>query len=324
MANNTPEKIWFNGKMIPWQDAQVHVLTHAIHYGSSVFEGVRVYETPDGPQVFRLKDHTQRLFDSAKIYRMDIPFTQEDINQACKSAVADNNLKSAYLRPIAFYGNVGLGLTPPRVPVEVAVAAFEWGAYLGEDGLANGVDVCVTSWNRLAPNTMPTGAKAGGNYLSSQLISMEAKRHGYHEGIAMDVNGMISEGAGENLFVIRNGVIFTPPLSGCILPGLTRDTLITFAKAHGYEVREESIAREALYLADEIFMTGTAAEVVPVRGVDQIPVGNGKRGPITEKLQKAFFGLFDGTTKDEWDWLEPVHGSSSNAQLAEVKEVANA
>ncbi|WP_444996906.1 branched-chain amino acid transaminase [Aliikangiella sp. IMCC44359] len=318
MATNTPELIWFNGELKPWQEAQVHVLTHAIHYGSSVFEGIRVYDTPNGPQVFRLKEHVQRLFDSAKIYRMDIPFDQQTISNACKSAVSSNQLKSAYLRPVAFYGNVGLGLTPPRVPVEVAIAAFEWGAYLGEDGLENGVDVCVTSWNRLAPNTMPTGAKAGGNYLSSQLISMEAKRHGYHEGIAMDVNGMISEGAGENLFVIRNNVIYTPPLSGCILPGITRDTVITFAKSSGYEIREELIARESLYLADEIFMTGTAAEVVPVRSVDQIQVGSGKKGPITGSIQKAFFGLFNGTTNDDWGWLESV------STIKAVQEVTNA
>lgn len=321
MANNNPEFIWFNGELKPWQEAQVHVLTHAIHYGSSVFEGIRVYETPDGPQVFRLKDHVQRLFDSAKIYRMDIPFKPEEISDACKQAVARNGLNSAYLRPIAFYGNVGLGLTPPQVPVDVAIAAFEWGAYLGEDGLSNGVDVCVSSWSRLAPNTMPTGAKAGGNYLSSQLISMEAKRHGYHEGIAMDINGMISEGAGENLFVIRNGTIYTPPLSGCILPGLTRDTVMTFAKKFGYDVREELIARESLYLADEIFMTGTAAEVVPVRSVDRITVGNGARGPITEKIQAAFFGLFNGQTADEWGWLEPVHQVEFESKF---KDVANA
>ncbi len=319
MATKTPELIWFNGELKPWHEAQVHVLTHAIHYGSSVFEGVRVYKTPEGAKAFRLKDHTQRLFDSAKIYRMDIPFTQKEINDGCKQAVAKNNLQSAYLRPIAFYGNVGLGLTPPRVPVEVAIAAFEWGAYLGEEGLTKGVDVCVTSWNRLAANTMPTGAKAGGNYLSSQLISMEAKRHGYHEGIAMDVNGMISEGAGENLFVIRKGVIYTPPMSGGILPGLTRDSVIKLAQKFGYEVREELIARESLYLADEIFMTGTAAEVVPVRSVDQISVGDGLRGMITQKIQGAFFGLFDGTTEDEWGWLESVYDTeSSEKQTSEL------
>lgn len=306
MANPTPEFIWFNGQLRPWQEAQVHVLTHAIHYGSSVFEGIRVYDTHQGPQVFRLTDHVQRLFDSAKIYRMNIPFDKQTISDACREAVSSNNLQSAYLRPIAFYGNVGLGLTPPEVPVDVAIAAFEWGAYLGEDGLENGVDVCVTSWARLAPNTMPTGAKAGGNYLSSQLISMEAKRHGYHEGIAMDVNGMISEGAGENIFVIRNGIIYTPPLSGCILPGLTRDTVMTFAKELGYEVREESIARESLYLADEMFMTGTAAEIVPVRSVDRITLGDGKRGAVTKAMQDMFFGLFNGSTKDQWGWLEPV------------------
>jgi len=318
VATQTPEFIWFNGELKPWHEAQVHVLTHAIHYGSSVFEGIRVYDTPDGPQVFRLRDHVQRLFDSAKIYRMDIPFERETISTACKQAVASNGLNSAYLRPVAFYGNVGLGLTPPSVPVEVAIAAFEWGAYLGEDGLANGVDVCVSSWSRLAPNTMPTGAKAGGNYLSSQLISMEAKRHGYHEGIAMDVNGMISEGAGENLFVVRNEVIYTPPLSGCILPGLTRDTMIQFAKNMGLEVREEAIARESLYLADEIFMTGTAAEVVPVRSVDQITVGDGKRGLITQSLQEKFFGLFNGKTIDEWGWLEPVGNPCVTTQPVEV------
>ncbi len=305
MASKTPELIWFNGKMIPWQDANVHVLTHALHYGSSVFEGIRVYDTSNGPQVFRLQDHTQRLFDSAKIYRMNIPFEQSQINQACKQVVIDNKLQSAYIRPIAFYGDIGLGLTPPDVPLEVAIAGFEWGAYLGEDAIAKGVDACVTSWSRLAPNTMPTAAKAGGNYLSSQLISAEAKRHGYHEGIGLDINGMVSEGAGENLFIIRNKIIYTPPLSGCILPGITRDTVVQLATKMGYEIREELIARESLYLADEILMTGTAAEITPVRSVDRIAIGNGKRGPITEQIQSQFFGLFSGETSDEWGWLEP-------------------
>jgi branched-chain amino acid aminotransferase len=305
MANKTPEFIWFNGKMVPWQEAKIHVLSHGLHYGSSVFEGVRVYETPSGPQVFRLQEHTQRLFDSAKIYRMNIPYSVDEINQACREIVTVNQLKSAYLRPIAYYGDVGLGITTPDVPVEVAIAALDWGAYLGEEAIAEGVDACVTSWSRLAPNTMPTGAKAGGNYLSSQLISSEAKRHGYHEGIGLDINGMVSEGAGENLFIIRNKVIHTPPLSGCILPGITRDTVIKLASKLGYQIREELIARESLYLADEIFMTGTAAEITPVRSVDRIPVGSGKRGPITEQFQKEFFGLFSSETTDEWGWLEP-------------------
>ncbi len=304
---STANYIWFNGKMVPWDQAQVHVMTHALHYGSSVFEGIRAYNTPKGPAIFRLEEHVQRLFDSAKIYRMKVPYTKAELMDACRAAVADNDLDSAYLRPLVFIGNVGMGLNAPKdVPCDVIIAAIPWGAYLGEEGLENGVDVCVTSWNRLAPNTMPTGAKAGGNYLSSQLISGEAKRHGYSEGISLDVHGHLSEGAGENLFLIKNGVLYTPPVTACILPGITRDTLMTLAREAGYEVREEAIAREALYLADEMFMTGTAAEVTPVRSVDGITLGEGKRGPITKELQQAFFGLFDGTTQDKWGWLTPV------------------
>ena len=304
---STAKYIWFNGDMVPWDKAQVHVMTHALHYGSSVFEGIRAYNTPKGPAIFRLEEHVQRLFDSAKIYRMTIPYTKAELMNACRAAVADNDLDSAYLRPLVFVGNVGMGLNAPKdVPCEVIIAAIPWGAYLGEEGLENGVDVCVTSWNRLAPNTMPTGAKAGGNYLSSQLISGEAKRHGYSEGISLDVHGHLSEGAGENLFLIKNGVLYTPPVTACILPGITRDTLMTLARDAGYEVREEAIAREALYLADEMFMTGTAAEVTPVRSVDGITLGEGKRGPITKQLQQAFFGLFNGSTQDKWGWLTPV------------------
>lgn len=299
--------IWFNGKMIPQEQATTNILSHAIHYGSSVFEGVRAYNTPNGPAIFRLEDHTQRLFDSAKIYRMQIPFTQDDINQACKDAVKVNGLDNAYLRPFAYLGNVGLGLNPKSHLADVAVAAMQWGAYLGDESLENGVDACISSWNRLAPNTMPTAAKAGGNYLSSQLISGEAKRHGYVEGIALDVNGYLSEGAGENLFVIKNGVLFTPPTTAAILPGLTRDTLMYLAKEAGFEVREEPISREALYLADEFFMTGTAAEVVPVRSVDQIEIGNGKRGDITEQLQTAYFDLVKGKSEDKRGWLAYVN-----------------
>lgn len=304
---STAKYIWFNGEMVPWENAQVHVMTHALHYGSSVFEGIRAYKTPQGSVVFRLEEHVQRLFDSAKIYRMNIPYTKAELMDACRHAVSKNSLDSAYLRPLAFIGNVGLGLNAPKdVPCEVIVGAIPWGAYLGEEGLEQGVDVCVTSWNRLAPNTIPTGAKAGGNYLSSQLISGEAKRHGYSEGISLDVHGHLSEGAGENLFLIKNGVLYTPPVTACILPGITRDTLMTLAREAGYQVREEAISREALYLADEMFMTGTAAEVTPVRSVDGIALGEGKRGPITAQLQKAFFGLFDGTTADKWGWLTPV------------------
>jgi branched-chain amino acid aminotransferase len=308
MAKVHADLIWFNGKLMPWKDATVHVMSHALHYGSSVFEGIRAYETPKGTCIFRLTEHIERLFDSAKIYRMDIPYTVEEVVQACKDAVNENNLNSAYLRPLAFLGDVGMGLRPPAgAQADLMIAAFNWEAYLGADAIEHGVDVGVSSWNRLAPNTMPTAAKAGGNYLSSQLISAEATRHGYTEGIAMDVNNQISEGAGQNLFLVRKGIIYTPPGTASILQGLTRDAVFVLAKELGYEVREETISREALYLADEFFMTGTATEIVPVKSVDGLPVGkDGTRGPITKALQDAFFGIFDGTTEDKWGWLEPV------------------
>ncbi|REL25126.1 branched-chain amino acid transaminase [Thalassotalea euphylliae] len=307
MAKVSAELIWFNGKLIPWADATVHVMSHALHYGSSVFEGIRAYNTHKGTCIFRLQEHVDRLFDSAKVYRMDIPYSNEEVVQACKDAVAKNGLKAAYLRPLAFLGDIGMGLRPPLdAQADLMVAAFSWEAYLGADAIEGGVEVGVSSWNRLAPNTMPTAAKAGGNYLSSQLISMEAGRHGYTEGIALDVNNMVSEGAGQNLFLVRNGVIYTPFSTASILPGLTRDAVITLARDLGYEVREEPISRESLYLADEFFMTGTATEIVPVKSVDGLPVGKGSRGPVTKALQDAFFGIFDGTTEDKWNWLEPV------------------
>lgn len=307
MAKVGADLIWFNGELMPWQNAKVHVMSHALHYGSSVFEGIRAYDTHKGTCIFRLEEHIDRLFDSAKIYRMNIPFTRAEIIQACKDAVAKNNLKSAYLRPLFFLGDIGMGLRPPIDAVaDAMIAAFSWEAYLGAEAIEHGVDVGVSSWNRLAPNTMPTAAKAGGNYLSSQLISTEAARHGYTEGIALDVNNMVSEGAGQNLFLVRKGVIFTPPGTASILQGLTRDVVITFAKDLGYEVREESIAREALYLAEEFFMTGTATEIVPVKTVDGLPVGNGDRGPITKQLQERFFGLFTGETEDKYNWLDPI------------------
>ncbi|WP_409421496.1 branched-chain amino acid transaminase [Pseudaeromonas sp. ZJS20] len=304
----TTKYIWFNGELVEWDKAQVHVMTHALHYGSSVFEGIRAYDTPKGTVIFRLKEHIQRLFDSAKIYWMDMPYSQQAVCDACRLTVRENGLKFGYLRPLAFIGNVGLGLNPPKgANTDVMIGALPWGAYLGDEGLKNGVDVGVSSWNRLAPNTIPTGAKAGGNYLSSQLISREAKRHGYTEGIALDVNGYLSEGAGENVFLVKNGVLHTSPVTSAILPGITRDTIITLARDMGLTVKEEALPREALYLADEIFMTGTAAEVTPVRSVDQMQIGAGCRGPITEQIQKAFFGLFNGETEDKWGWLTPVN-----------------
>ncbi|HBV76484.1 MULTISPECIES: branched-chain amino acid transaminase [Vibrio] len=311
MSTNTADFIWFNGKMVPWADANVHVLTHSMHYGTSVFEGVRCYDTPNGPIVFRHREHMQRLKDSAKIYRFPIPYSVDEIMEACRETLRANKLDSAYIRPLGFIGNVGLGVCPPvDSEMELIIAAFPWGAYLGEEALANGVDAMISSWNRAAPNTIPTAAKAGGNYLSSLLVGGEARRHGYDEGIALSVNGYISEGAGENIFVIKNGKIVTPPATSSILPGITRDSIVTLARDLGYEVIEADIAREALYLADEVFMTGTAAEIVPVRSVDQITVGEGKRGPITEQIQSTFFGLFNGTTEDKWGWLDPVYPQS--------------
>ncbi|MGQ9547489.1 MAG: branched-chain amino acid transaminase [Roseiflexus sp.] len=300
--------IWLNGEMVPWEKATVHVMTHALHYGSSVFEGIRAYETAQGAAIFRLREHIRRLFDSCRIYRMDPPFTPEQVFEACRAVVHENGLKNAYIRPLVWRGYGEMGLNPLRSPVEVMVAAMEWGAYLGAEGLENGVDVHVSSWQRVAPNTLPAMAKAGGNYLSSQLIVMEAVRNGYAEGIALDVHGWLSEGSGENLFLIRDGIIYTPPVTAALLPGITRDAVITLAQQLGYQVREQNLPREMLYLADELFFTGTAAEVTPIRSVDKLPVGSGKRGPITTAIQKAFFGLFSGETEDRWGWLTPVAG----------------
>jgi len=300
--------IWFNGKLVHWDKAQVHVLAHALHYGSSVFEGVRAYATPKGVAIFRLREHTQRLYDSAKIYRITLPYQPEQINAACREVVAVNNLgKGAYIRPVAFRGYGEIGVAPKvEPPIEVAVAAWEWGKYLGHESEEQGVDVCISSWQRVAPNTLPALAKAGGNYLSSQLISLEAKRLGFAEGIGLAPDGTVSEGAGENLFIIKDGVLLTPGLSHSVLGGITRATVMTLARERGIEVREAAIPRELLYIADELFFTGTAAEVTPIRSVDRIQVGIGRRGPITEVLQKAFFGLFDGTTADKWGWLDYV------------------
>lgn len=307
--------IWFNGKLVPWEKATVHVLSHALHYGSSIFEGVRAYETPRGPAIFRLRDHTRRLFDSAKIYRIQIPFGVEQLNDAQRQVIAVNGLrKGAYLRPIAFRGYGEIGVTPAvDPPVEVAIAAWEWGRYLGAESEDAGVDACVSSWQRVAPNTIPALAKAGGNYLSSQLIGSEARRLGFAEGIGLSPDGMVSEGSGENIFVIKDAALLTPSLSHSVLGGITRDSVMRLARERGIEVREGSIPRELLYLADEIFFTGTAVEITPVRSVDRITVGTGKRGPITEALQAAFFGLFSGKTPDKWGWLDHVDMAAPRA-----------
>jgi branched-chain amino acid aminotransferase len=309
--------IWHNGRLVPWENATVHVLSHGLHYGSSVFEGIRVYGTPEGPMGFRLGDHIARMYNSAKIYRIRIPYEHAELTDACHQAVIANGLQGgAYLRPIAFRGMAGLGVTaPPDSPVEVAVAAIQWGAYLGAEGLEKGVDVCVSSWQRVAPNTIPSGAKAGGNYLSSQLISMEAKRLGFAEGIGLTPDGMVGEGAGENLFVVKDGRLMTPPAASSILAGITRDSVMHLARDLGLEVVEHAIPREMLYFADELFFTGTAAEITPIRSVDRIEVGPGHRGPVTKRLQEAFFGLFTGETPDRHGWLEPVPQAVSAGSL---------
>ena len=304
----TTKYIWFNGEMVPWNEAKVHVMTHALHYGTSVFEGLRFYKTPNGTIIFRLREHMQRLLNSAHIYRINIPYTLDELCEACCKTVRENGIEAGYIRPLAFIGDVGLGVKPPAdAKIEVIIGVVPWGAYLGEEGMKKGVAVGVSSWNRLAPNTIPTGAKAGGNYLSSLLISNEAKQNGYTEGIALDVQGFLAEGSGENVFLIKDGVIYTAPSTCSLLPGITRDCVMKLAKDLGIEVREERIPREALYLADEVFMTGSAAEITPVSSVDGLSVGCGARGPITEKLQNAFFGLFNGKTEDKWNWLYPVN-----------------
>ncbi len=296
-------KLWFSGKMVNWQDAKVHVMSHVLHYGSSVFEGFRCYKTVNGPAIFRLHDHIRRLFDSAKIYRMRIPFSPETIEQACIDVVKENGLEEAYLRPIVFRGYGSLGVDPKDTPVEVAVAALAWGKYLGDEAINVGVDVCVSSWNRMRPNTLPAMAKCGANYMNSQLINLEAKADGYVEGIALDAQGHVSEGSGENLFLIRDGQIYTPPLAASILHGITRDSVIQIAADLGYKVQETMIPREMLYIADEVFFTGSAAEVSPIKSIDRIPVGQGRRGPITEKIQKRFFGILSGEIEDKHGWL---------------------
>lgn len=320
------ELIWHRGKLVPWHEATVHVLAHALHYGSSVFEGIRAYHTPHrGTVIFRLAPHLRRLFDSARIYRLDMPYSREQIDQACREVVRANRLEAAYLRPIAYRGYGSLGVAAiAKCPVEMSIAAFRWGSYLGPEAIEQGVDAMVSSWRRVSPDTLPAMAKAGGNYLSSQLMGIEARRLGFHEAIALDAAGFLSEGAAENLFLVRDRVLYTPPISAAILPGITRDTVMVLARALGYQVREETMPREALHWADEVFMTGTAAEITAVRSVDGLAIGCGRRGEITAELQRAFFGLFDGTTEDQWGWLEPVGeiaaDSTSDNALAAVAQ----
>jgi len=307
MALKNGKWVWFNGKFVPWEEATVHVGVHALHYGSSIFEGIRSYETKDGPAIFCLEQHLDRLYGSCKIYRMDLPFSREELRRAIVELVAKNGHRACYIRPLVFRGLGGFNLDPRKdCPVEVAILTIEWGAYLGKEALEQGVDVGVSTWFRMAPNTYPALAKAGGHYTNSQLIAMEAHDRGYMEGIALDIFGYVSEGSGENIFIVQDGTLYTPPLSSSILGGVTRRCVMILAEDLGIPVREEPISRERLYLADEAFFTGTAAEITPIRSVDGIQVGAGKRGPITRKLQEEFFGIVSGKIPDRHGWLVPV------------------
>ena len=305
MPVNKVEKIWMNGKLVNWDDAKIHVLSHVVHYGSSWFEGIRCYDTKKGSAVFRLDKHIDRLFDSARIYRAEIPFTKKEITAAIKETIKANELKACYVRPVVFRGYGDVGVSPVGCPIDVSIIVWEWGKYLGSDALEKGIDVRVSSWARPAPNTLPTMAKTGANYMNSQLIKLEALADGYAEGIALDTRGHISEGSGENIFVVKNGSIVTPPLIDALLPGITRSSVMTLAKDAGITLTESHIPRELLYIADEVFFTGTAAEITPIKTIDRMTIGDGKPGPVTRELQKRFMKIVqDG--KDPHKWLHFV------------------
>ena len=317
-------KIWMNGTLVDWADARIHIASHVVHYGSGVFEGARCYDTPRGSACFRLDTHLHRLFDSARIYRMDPGLSYDEMHQAVIETIKANAFKACYIRPIVYRGYHELGVNPFPCPVDTAVVLWEWGAYLGQDALTSGVDVRVSSWTRAAPNTFPTLAKTSANYANSSLIKMEAIAEGYSEGIALDTGGYLSEGSGQNLFLVRNNVIYTPPVTASILPGITRDSVITLARDHGFDVREEMLPRELLYIADEAFFAGTAVEVTPIRTVDKIPVGNGRRGPITEAIQQAFFDVINGVVADKHGWLEFVYDGEPRQAVGAAAKVTRA
>lgn len=298
--------VWMNGKMVPWKEANIHIASHVIHYGSSLFEGFRAYDTPKGTVILRNSAHIKRLYNSCKMYRIEIPFTQGEFEKAVIETIKANKLKACYIRPVVYRGYGTLGVDPFPNPIDCAILVWEWGQYLGEKALENGVDVKISTWQRMAPNTFPALAKSGANYMNSQLIKMEALLEGYAEGIALNVRGHISEGSGENIFIVINGKIHTPPLSSSILPGITRDTVICLAKDLGITLVEETIPREMLYIAEEVFFTGSAAEITPIRSVDKITIGNGKRGPVVKRLQDEFFAYINGEKKDKYNWLTYV------------------
>jgi branched-chain amino acid aminotransferase len=311
---NVTDWIWRDGEFVAWQDATVHVLAHSMQFGSSAFEGVRCYNTPRGPAIFRLEDHLQRLINSCKIYRMEVPYGVDELVAACCELVERNALDSCYIRPMVIRGFGAAGMVPFDSPVEVYLPCWPWGAYLGEGALENGVDTCVSSWHRMAPNTVPSMAKIAGNYLGGQLIKMEALANGFDEAVALGPDGMISEGSGQNVFIVHRGVIFTTPANGTLLPGITRDSIITLARDAGMEVREMALQREFLYTADEIFLTGTASEVTPVRSVDRIKVGVGRAGEVTKQLQRTFLDLVHGKGEDRHGWLTFVRAERASAK----------
>lgn len=316
MGENAPgrtDKIWRDGDLIAWDDASIHVMSHVVHYGSSVFEGIRCYETPSGGAVFRLRDHMRRLTDSAKIYRFPLRYSVDDLIQATIDTIAANELTHCYIRPILVRTGQQMGFYPVGVPAELFIICWHWATYLGHDAFENGADVCVSSWRRAAPDTFPTMAKAGGNYLNSQLSKLEARQNDYSEGIMLDSFGFISEGSGENLFLVRDGVLYTSQVSAGILHGVTRDTVSVIARDLGYEVREQQMPREMLYLADEAFFTGTAAEITPIRSIDRLPVGEGKPGPITKVIQREFMNIAKGQVADRFGWLTPVPVPATSA-----------
>ena len=306
MAVKKVEKIWMNGKLVNWDDARIHVLSHVVHYGSSWFEGIRCYETAKGSAIFRLDRHLRRLFDSVRIYRTEIPFSVAQIEKAVLDTVRANKMRACYIRPIVYRGYGDVGVNPLSCPVDVSIAVWEWGTYLGPEALSDGIDVCVSTWNRPAPNTHPAMAKAAGNYALSQLMKIEAIQGGFKEAIALDVNGHVSEGTGENIFAVKDGTIFTPALSSSLLPGVTRASVIALAGEAGYRVEETSLPREMLYVADELFFTGTAAEVTPIRSVDRVKVADGKPGPVTQQMQKTFFDIVKHAN-DPHHWLKFVY-----------------
>jgi branched-chain amino acid aminotransferase len=318
MAVPRADWIWMNGKLVPWDDAKIHIGSHVIHYGSAVFEGIRCYKTPKGSAVFRLEAHTERLFASAKIYWMELGYSPAQVNDAILETVRANRLDACYIRPVVYRGAGQLGVYPLASPVELAVMVWDWGKYLGQEALEQGVDVCVSSWTRMAPNTLPAMAKSAGNYLNSQLIKVEAVKGGFAEGIALDTAGYVSEGSGENLFAVVKGRLVTPPLVSSVLPGITRDSVLALAQKLGIAVEEKALPRELLYLADELFFTGTAAEITPIRSVDRHAVGSGKRGPVTASLQKAFFDVIECRSEDEHGWLTfvpaPVAAAAGGAR----------